>query len=77
MLCETYVDYINRVLEMFNMKNYNPCTFPIVKDDTIMAEHIDTNFILVDDPLTKGLRPSIFKSHIENMGIVSYLDVFD
>jgi hypothetical protein len=47
----------------------------LVKDDTIVVEHIDTNSMLAD-PLTKGLRPIVFKSHIGNMGIVSSFDVF-
>jgi hypothetical protein len=47
----------------------------LVKDGTIVVEHIDTNSMLAD-PLTKGLRPTVFKSHIGNMGIVSSFDVF-
>jgi hypothetical protein len=47
----------------------------LVKDGTIVVEHIDTNSMLAD-PLTKVLRPTVFKSHVGNMGIVSSFDVF-
>lgn len=40
-----------------------------------MVEHINTNSMLID-PLTKGLRPIVFKSHIGNMNIMSFFDVF-
>lgn len=41
-----------------------------MKDNVIIVEHIDTDSMLAD-PLTKGLRPVVFKRHVENMGIVS------
>ena len=46
-----------------------------VKKNDIIVEYIGTNFMLAD-PLTKGLRPIVFKNHVENMGIVSSFDVF-
>lgn len=47
----------------------------LVKEGAIVVEHIDTDSMLAD-PLTKGLRPVVFKRHVENMGIVSSFDVF-
>lgn len=46
----------------------------IVKKNNIVVEYIGTGFMLVD-PLTKGLRPLVFKNHVERMGIVSSFDV--
>ena len=43
----------------------------LVKDDSILVEHVDTDSMIVD-PLTKGLMPIVF---IENMGIVSSFDM--
>ena len=46
----------------------------LVKIKGIIAEHIDTDFMLVD-PLTNGRRLTVFKKHVENMGILSSFDV--
>ena len=46
----------------------------LVKDGSIVVKHVDTNSMLVD-PLIKGLRPIVFKRHVENMGIVSSFDI--
>ena len=46
----------------------------LVKEGNIVVKHIDTNSMLAD-PLTKGLKPIVFKSHVENMGIVSSFNV--
>src|SRR4030066_244420 len=46
----------------------------LVKEGNIVVKHIDTNSMLAD-PLTKGLKPVVFKSHVENMGIVSSFNV--
>ncbi|XP_017973542.1 PREDICTED: uncharacterized protein LOC108661411 [Theobroma cacao] len=49
-----------------------------VKNADIVVEHIDidTDNMLVD-PLTKGLRPTVFSRHVESMGILGSLDVLD
>ena len=36
----------------------------------VSIEHINTNLIIVD-PLTKGLPPKTFTSHVERMGLMS------
>ena len=41
----------------------------LVKNEGIMVEHIDATNMLVD-PLTKGLRPITFRTHVFSMGIV-------
>ena len=41
----------------------------LVKNEDIMVEHIDTTNML-DDPLTKGLRPITFQRHVFNMDII-------
>ncbi|XP_050908550.1 secreted RxLR effector protein 161-like [Lathyrus oleraceus] len=46
----------------------------LVKKNDIVVEYIGTDFMLVD-PLTKVLRPIVFKNHVESMGFVSSLDV--
>ncbi|RDX80492.1 hypothetical protein CR513_38953, partial [Mucuna pruriens] len=46
----------------------------LVKDGSIMVEHINTNSMVVH-PLTKGLKHIVFKRHVEYMSIVSYYDV--
>ena len=46
----------------------------LVKNEDIMVERIDTTNMLVD-PLTKGLRPITFRTHVFNMGIVESFDV--
>ena len=45
------------------------------KDGSIVVDHADRDSMLVD-PLIKGLRPVVFKRHVENMGIVSSFDIF-
>ncbi len=48
----------------------------LVKKGNIVVKHIDTNCMLTEtDPLPKGLKPIVFKSHVENMGIVSSFNV--
>ena len=39
-----------------------------VWDNIISLEHIRTEKILVD-PLTKGLPPSVFREHVDDMGL--------
>ena len=51
-----------------------PTIRDLVKDGSIVVKHVDTNSMLVD-PLIKGLRPIVFKRHVENMGIVSSFDI--
>ncbi|RDX76700.1 hypothetical protein CR513_43281, partial [Mucuna pruriens] len=46
----------------------------LVKDFSIMVEHIDSDFTVVD-PLTKGLKYIVFKRHVEKMGIVINIDL--
>ena len=46
----------------------------LVKNGDIVVEHIGMNRMLAD-PLTKGLRPIVFKGHVENMGVLSSFDV--
>ncbi|RDX68028.1 hypothetical protein CR513_53032, partial [Mucuna pruriens] len=46
----------------------------LVKDGSIMMEHIDTNSMVVD-PLTKGLKHIVFKRCVQNINIVNYCDV--
>ena len=46
----------------------------LVKNEDIMVEHIDTTNMLAD-PLTKGLRPITFRTHVFNMGIIEFFVV--
>lgn len=46
----------------------------LVKKNDIVVEYIGIDFMLVD-PLTKGLKPIVFKNHVESMSIVSSFDV--
>ena len=46
----------------------------LVKNGDILVEYINTDSMLAD-PLTKGLRPMVFKRHVESMGIVSSFHV--
>lgn len=46
----------------------------LVKKSDIIIEYIGTDF-MIDDPLTKGLRPIVFKNHVQKMAVVSYFDV--
>ena len=39
-----------------------------VQDQTICLEHVRTNKMLAD-PLTKGLRPNVFREHLADMGL--------
>ena len=41
-----------------------------VKAGTIIIEHMGTE-LMVADPMTKGLPPSLFKSHVDRMGLIS------
>ena len=41
-----------------------------VKKQRVSIEHIYTNLMIVD-PLTKGLPPKTFTSHVERMGLMS------
>ena len=47
----------------------------LMKDGSIVVDHVDTYSILVY-PLTKGLRHVVFKQHVENKGIVSSFYIF-
>ncbi len=40
-----------------------------------MIKHINTELILAD-PLTKGLRPIVFKGHVSNMGVMESFNIF-
>ncbi|RVW75628.1 Retrovirus-related Pol polyprotein from transposon TNT 1-94 [Vitis vinifera] len=44
----------------------------VIKGDTVI-EHIKTESMLVD-PLTKGLKPIMFKEHVVNMGVIKSFD---
>ncbi|XP_060195238.1 secreted RxLR effector protein 161-like [Lycium barbarum] len=46
----------------------------MVKGKDIVIEHISTDLMLAD-PLTKGLRPVVFKQHVDNMGVVESFDL--
>ena len=41
-----------------------------VQKHIVSIKHISTNLMIVD-PLTKGLPPKVFTSHVVNMGIMS------
>ena len=41
----------------------------LVKNEDITVEHIDVTNMLAD-PLTKGLRPITFRTHVFNMGFI-------
>ncbi len=45
-----------------------------VKEGQTKIEHINTE-VMIADPLTKGLAPKVFKTHIANMGIVETFDI--
>lgn len=47
----------------------------LVKKNDIVVKYIGTDFIL-GDPLSKVLRPIMFKNHVESMNIVSSFVVF-
>ena len=40
-----------------------------VKNGDIVVEYIDTDSMIVN-PLTKGLRPTVFSRHVESMGVM-------
>ena len=42
-----------------------------VQKQRVSIEHISTNLMIVD-PLTKGLLPKTFTSHVERMGIIEH-----
>ena len=44
-----------------------------VKNGSIVIEHIDTDNMIVN-PLTKGLRPTVFSRHVESMGVMESFD---
>jgi hypothetical protein len=46
-----------------------------VKEGQTKIEHVNTE-VMIADPLTKGLAPKVFKTHVTNMGIVETFDVF-
>jgi hypothetical protein len=39
-----------------------------IQDQTISLEHISTKK-MIEDPLTKGLPPSVFREHLAGMGL--------
>jgi len=41
-----------------------------VQKHRVSIEHISTN-LMIADPLTKGLPPKVFTSHVVNMGNMS------
>ena len=43
-----------------------------IQDRTIDVKYLDTRLMLAD-PLTKGLSPSVFKEHVAGMGLVESL----
>ena len=45
----------------------------LVKKLDIVIEHIRIEFMLAD-PLTKGLKPIVFKEHVVNMGVIESFD---
>ena len=42
-----------------------------VQKQRVSIEHINTN-LMIDDPLTKGLLPKTFTSHVERMSIIGH-----
>jgi len=47
----------------------------LVKNEDVVIENIRTESMLAD-PLTKGLRPILFKEHVKNMGVLESFDFF-
>ena len=45
-----------------------------VRDGKVVIEHIGTQ-LMVADPMTKGLPPNLYKSHVDRMGLVSSYDM--
>lgn len=45
----------------------------LIKKGDISIDKINTKMMLAD-PLTKGLRPTQFKEHAQNMGVVESFD---
>ena len=43
-----------------------------IQDQTVDVKHIRMKHMLAD-PLTKGLRPSIFREHVAGMGLLEAL----
>ena len=46
-----------------------------VKNGDIVAENIDTNSMIAD-PLTRGLRPTIFSRHVKSMVVMRSFNAF-
>ena len=44
-----------------------------VRESKIIIEHIGT-LLMVADPMTKGLPPNLYKSHVDRMGLVNSFD---
>ena len=44
-----------------------------VRENKIIIEHIGT-LLMVADPMTKGLPPKLYKSHVDRMGLVNSFD---
>ena len=44
-----------------------------VRESKIIIEHIGT-LLMVADPMTKGLPPKLYKSHVDRMGLVNSFD---
>ena len=44
-----------------------------VRESKIIIEHIGT-LLMVEDPMTKGLPPKLYKSHVDRMGLVNSFD---
>ena len=45
-----------------------------VKDNKVTIEHISTE-LMIADPLTKGMPPSVFKDHVSSMGLGTILNL--
>ncbi|XP_061346288.1 secreted RxLR effector protein 161-like [Gastrolobium bilobum] len=59
-------DKVNNASKHMEIKYYT--VKDLVKKGDIAIQNIRTDFMLAD-PLTKGLRPVLFKEHVKNMGI--------
>ncbi|KAJ7972126.1 Retrovirus-related Pol polyprotein from transposon TNT 1-94 [Quillaja saponaria] len=79
-----YCDNNSAVFFSKNNKNFSAskiidikylATKDLVKKGDIVFEYIETEKMIAD-PLTKGLRTEVFKSHVDNMSIVESFDVF-
>ena len=45
-----------------------------VKENNVTIEHISTELMIIN-PLTKGIPPSMFKDHISRMGLGTILNL--